>query len=235
MTDWLRLWHDMPTDPKWRVIARRSGKPLPCVIALYTLMLTTASAADDRGSIASLTDEDAAAALDIDEEDVAAIRSAMAGRVIDGDRLTGWERRQPKRERENDDSSQRVKRHRDAKANAVTGNVTPCNTMQRQETPREEKKREDKNKTPLTPQGGSLPDWVPGPEWLAFEKMRRAIRKPMTDDARKLALGKLSDLRDAGNDPARVLNQSVMNSWQGLFEVKEAHRTRAGPEPVVGL
>jgi hypothetical protein len=157
MTDWLRLWHDMPTDPKWRVIARKSGQPLPCVIALYTLMLTTASAADDRGSIASLTDEDAAAALDMDEEDVAAIKAAMTGRVLDGDRLTGWERRQPKRERENDDSSQRVKKHREAKANAVTEDVTPRNAMQRQETPREEKSRED---IPLSNDNGATPDKI---------------------------------------------------------------------------
>lgn len=141
--DWLRLWHDMPTDPKWRVIARKSGKPLPCVIALYTLLLTTASAADDRGCIASLTIEDAAAALDMDEEDVAAIRQAMEGRVIEGDRLSGWERRQPKRERENDDSSQRVKAHRERAKQAVSDGVTPCNATQRQETPREEKSRVD--------------------------------------------------------------------------------------------
>lgn len=138
MTDWVRLWHDMPTDPKWRVIARKAGQPLPCVISLFTLMLTTASAADDRGDISSLTNEDAAAALDMDEEDVAAIREAMQGRVIEGNRLSGWERRQPKRERENDHSSQRVKEHRQRAKDVVTNDVTPCNAMERQETPRED-------------------------------------------------------------------------------------------------
>ncbi len=28
MASWLRLWHDMPTDPKWRVIAKRSGQSI---------------------------------------------------------------------------------------------------------------------------------------------------------------------------------------------------------------
>lgn len=138
MTDWVRLWHDMPTDPKWRVIARKAGQPLPCVISLFTLMLTTASAADDRGDISSLTNEDAAAALDMDEEDVAAIREAMQGRVIEGNRLSGWERRQPKRERENDHSSQRVKEHRQRAKDAVTKDETPCNATKRHETPRED-------------------------------------------------------------------------------------------------
>jgi len=142
MTDWVRLWHDMPTDPKWRVIARKSGQPLPCVIALFTLMMTTASAADDRGSIANLTNEDAAAALDLDEEDVAAMREAMQGRVLDGDRLSGWERRQPKRERENDDSSQRVAKHRAKLREGSQDGVTPCNATERHETPREDTETE---------------------------------------------------------------------------------------------
>ena len=43
MTDWVRLWHDMPTDPKWRTIARKSGQPLPCVIALFNLIMVNAS------------------------------------------------------------------------------------------------------------------------------------------------------------------------------------------------
>lgn len=99
MTDWVRLWHDMPTDPKWRVIARKSRQPLPCVVAVFTLMLTNASAnSGERGVLLGWDHEDAGAALDMDAEDVAAIHEAMQGKVLDGDRLTGWERRQPKRE-----------------------------------------------------------------------------------------------------------------------------------------
>lgn len=99
MTDWVRLWHDMPTDPKWRVVARKSKQPLPCVIAVFTLMLTNASGNnEDRGRLLAWDHEDAGAALDMDAEDVAAIYDAMQGKVLDGDRLTGWERRQPKRE-----------------------------------------------------------------------------------------------------------------------------------------
>ena len=99
MTDWVRLWHDMPTDPKWRVIARKSGQPLPCVIAVFTMMMTNASAnAEARGTLTAWDDEDAGAALDMDAAAVSAIRAAMSGKVLDGDRLTGWERRQPKRE-----------------------------------------------------------------------------------------------------------------------------------------
>ena len=96
--DWCRLWHDMPTDPKWRVVARRSGRTIGEIIAVYTLMLVTASKADDRGSLADWDDEDAAAALDFDTENVSAIRKAMQGKVIEQGRLSGWEKRQRKDE-----------------------------------------------------------------------------------------------------------------------------------------
>jgi len=39
MSQWVRLWEDMPTDPKWRVIAKRAGRPISEVIAVFTHML----------------------------------------------------------------------------------------------------------------------------------------------------------------------------------------------------
>jgi len=99
MTSWVRLWLDMPTDPKWRVIARKSGQPLPCVIALFTLMLTEGGKAAVPGTVAGLSIEDAAAALDMDEDAVSSIIEAMQGRVVSEGRLAGWEKRQPASDR----------------------------------------------------------------------------------------------------------------------------------------
>lgn len=124
MSSWVRLWLDMPTDPKWRVIARKSGQPLPCVIALFTLMLTEGAKADVPGTVAGLSIEDAAAALDMEEDAVSSIIGAMDGRVISEGRLSGWEKRQPKRE---DDSSKRVKEHRERKKQEVKRDVTHGN------------------------------------------------------------------------------------------------------------
>lgn len=113
MTDWVRLWHDMPTDPKWRVIARRAGAAISEVISTYAFVMINASAnATERGRTHNLFADDIAAALDIDEDVVAAILSAMQGKVLDGDRLTGWEKRQPKRE---DNSASRAKKWREDK------------------------------------------------------------------------------------------------------------------------
>lgn len=65
-----------------------------------------------------------------------------------------------------------------------------------------------------------LPEWVQQDTWNSFEEMRRKIRKPLTDSARKLVIGKLESLRTSGNDPTTVLEQSIMHSWQGVFEVR---------------
>lgn len=126
MTDWVRLWHDMPTDPKWRTIARKSGQPLPCVIALFNLIMVNASGnADERGTLRNWDSEDAAAALDMEPEAVTAIMAAMEGKVLDGGRLTGWEKRQPKREDDGAAERKRAQRERErTQADAASHNVT---------------------------------------------------------------------------------------------------------------
>lgn len=94
---WLRLWHDMPNDPKWRTIARTSKQPLSLVQAVYLHLLVDASRNVTRG-VTTVTNEDLASALDVDEDQVSAIVSAMQGRVLDGCELSGWANRQPARE-----------------------------------------------------------------------------------------------------------------------------------------
>jgi hypothetical protein len=96
--DWLRLWHDMPTDPKFRVVAKASNQPLHLVIALYVALLVDASKNNMSRGVTKCHDEDLAVTLDCDMSQIAEIRAAMQGRLLDGNRLTGWEARQPKRE-----------------------------------------------------------------------------------------------------------------------------------------
>ena len=67
-----------------------------------------------------------------------------------------------------------------------------------------------------------LPDWLPLGPWKEFLEMRKRIRKPPTPYAQTLLLKKLSALRDAGHDPAAVLNKSTISNWQDVYELKEA-------------
>ena len=72
--------------------------------------------------------------------------------------------------------------------------------------------------------------------FLDYLEMRKQIKKPMTDRAVELAIKKLEELsalpfsNSMDNDLAiRILNQSVMNSWQGLFPLKE-QKTNSTPQ-----
>ncbi len=54
-----------------------------------------------------------------------------------------------------------------------------------------------------------------------FIKMRAAIKKPLTDRALKILLDKLDKLESTEDRKIKVLEQSIVNSWQGIFELKE--------------
>lgn len=69
-----------------------------------------------------------------------------------------------------------------------------------------------------------LPDWIPSDAWAGYQEMRKKIKKPMTDRAVSLAIGTLEKLRAEGNDPGAVLDQSTLNSWQGLFPIRVERR-----------
>lgn len=68
-------------------------------------------------------------------------------------------------------------------------------------------------------------DFYPDDEALAdafndYIEMRNAIKSPMTERAKELAVKKLDGLSGGNNDvKIEILNQSVINSWKGLFEL----------------
>ena len=96
------------------------------------------------------------------------------------------------------------------------------------EKSRVEKRREEEKKirrapqkTAATPLAFALPSWVPVSTWNDYSEMRRKIRHPMTRAAMTLAVHKLGTLSGSNPDLARsILEQSILNSWQGLFELR---------------
>ena len=130
---WLRLWHEMPTDPKFRTVARVAEQPVALVISIFLHLLVAASVCPDRGDASALSVEDVATALDVSEADVEAILAAMQGRLLDGRRVTGWKKRQPERE---DNSRDRVAAHRARKRNARATTETPSQSVKREVTQR---------------------------------------------------------------------------------------------------
>lgn len=222
MTDWVRFYHDTPTDPKWRVIAKRASARIGDVIAVWSFVLVNASAnANERGRTHNLVHEDIAAALDLETDYVTAIMTAMEGKTIINGKLTGWEKRNPIKD---DGAAERAKRWRERKrtrANAANAIESESDT---------EKETEIKKKKVPQPQSGraaspkpapvQIPDWIPAEPWAAFVAMRKAKGKPMSEYSIKLMMGRLSKLLRAGEDLTVVLNQSILNCWQDVYAAK---------------
>lgn len=59
---------------------------------------------------------------------------------------------------------------------------------------------------------------------MDFAKMRKTIKKPLTQRAMELLFDKLDKLTDDDNTKIEILNQSIMNNWQGVFELKETKK-----------
>lgn len=66
----------------------------------------------------------------------------------------------------------------------------------------------------------SLPTWLPKELWNEYKEHRRKLKAPLTDYAEYLELKELTKLRDAGNDPEKVINKTIQKGWKGLFELK---------------
>ncbi|MFY3300232.1 conserved phage C-terminal domain-containing protein [Achromobacter xylosoxidans] len=149
--DWFRWHHGTVNDPKFQLVARKSGSTVAEVIAVWACLLEAASAADERGNPGEIDFEALDCALGLSDGRTQAIYLAMNERALvnqDTGRLAAWEKRQPKRERMDDDkSTDRVRAYRQRQVSAGNANKedrTPRNAMERQETPREEKSREER-------------------------------------------------------------------------------------------
>lgn len=77
-------------------------------------------------------------------------------------------------------------------------------------------------------QAVSLPNWIPEETWKSYIEMRTRIKKPATENAKSLIIKKLEELKSQGQDPKEVLEQSIMNSWQGVFPLKEPSNKDGG-------
>ena len=136
----------MPNDPKFKTIARVSKQPIAVVLGVYVHLLVSASAAVDRGTLDGYNVEDLATALDVDSASVGAILDAMQGRVLEGDKVSGWDKRQVNRE---DSSTERMRQFRNRKVTHSDARVTHGDAMKRNVTA--DKSREEEIKKEQKP------------------------------------------------------------------------------------
>ena len=229
---WLRLWHDMPNDPKWRTIARVSKQSIPSVMCVYLHVLVDASSnATERGRTQSINCEDIATALDLETDQVEAILVAMQGRVLEGDQVAGWDKRQPLRE---DGAAERAKVWREEqkkKKNAPAQPQTNANATEREQTPdkdTEEDKDKSKNQEQDAPKKQArpasarfdpleaCPPNVSQDIWGSWVQLRKEKRNPLTATMCEHQAKQL-----AGHvNPDEVVRISVAAGWTGLFPEK---------------
>lgn len=230
---WLRLWHDMPTDPKWRTIAKASGQRIGDVMAVYCHLLVCASNATERGRTQSFCSEDVASSLDMETEQVQQIIDAMQGRVLESDTLMGWEKRQVARE---DGASERAKAWREAKKQAKPAetNATERNRTQaeRKQTPDKDKDK-DKNTNTVDQPDGFDSFWSAYPKKVGKPAALKAFRSARINGHLPEVLADIED--KAGSEAwTKAGGQFVPNPATYLNQRRWEDQIDAGPNPFAG-
>ena len=159
--DWFRWHHGSVTDPKFQLIAKKAGASLPDVLAVWAYLLEQASANETRGEFGDIDCEAVDCMFSFDDGRTAAILTAMEVReMLSSGRVASWEKRQPKRERDTDNSADRTRAYRERQkqqSDATENHVTPCDAKERQENARGEKSREEeKREEKDAPSGNSV-------------------------------------------------------------------------------
>lgn len=68
-----------------------------------------------------------------------------------------------------------------------------------------------------------LPDWISAEIWSSWVAYRRDLKKPIkSQQTVTQAINLLDRCRLNGYSPDEIINQSIANGWQGLFEPKGA-------------
>ena len=108
---------------------------------------------------------------------------------------------------------------------AVIVDINPINVSNNEENvSNNPQSKSNKSKSNKSKTNNILPE-IPAElsnEWNAFVDMRKKINHPMIDHAKSLNYSKLMKLSDGNIETAKaILQQSVMNSWRGLYPLKE--------------
>lgn len=103
------------------------------------------------------------------------------------------------------------------------------NTLEEDKEEEKEKKEKKKKEKEVY-----FVDDVLNDAFLDYIEFRKKIKAPLTDRAKQLAINKLKELagipfsESMDNDLAvKILEQSVMNGWKGLFPLKDEKRKEA--------
>jgi DNA-binding transcriptional ArsR family regulator len=65
-------------------------------------------------------------------------------------------------------------------------------------------------------------------ELYEFIKMRKLIKRPLTNRALEMIINKLNTLSKDEKEQIKILDQSIINNWQNIYPIKEDERKSTG-------
>ncbi|ACA63332.1 putative DNA replication protein [Lactobacillus phage c5] len=104
--------------------------------------------------------------------------------------------------------------NKNVKENTTYINNTINNTINKKERKKKESKKTTNYDSIINE---SIQDESVKKEIYEFIKMRKLIKKPMTDRALKGLISKLNELSSNPIDQAKILERSVINDWQSVY------------------
>ena len=233
---WIKITTDMFDNRKIRHLRR-----LPDgnnIVLIWVMLLTMAGRCNSSGMIfltenIPYTPKMLADELDFEENTVKlALQALEQLNMIVTDQgffsIAGWDEYQNIEGMERIREQNRIRQAKfKAKQKALPNNVTDNVTVtegnateeEREEDKKEDKKEKKKHKT-----------YSDDPELnqaiLAFMEFRKSIKKPMTDRAVELLIKKLNGMTSYIPEQIEIINQSIMNGWQGIFPLKNEQPVR---------
>ena len=152
--------------------------------------------------------------------------------------IPNWEKHQnvDGMEKIREQTRKRVEKHREKQRLALGCNddvtdcnvtcnvtVTECNATEEEKEEEEEKEKEEKEDKKKEKK--KVATYVANDDLnnaiIAFIDFRKKIKKPMTEKAIELMIQKLNQLSPDIVTQIEIVNQSILNGWQGIFPLKE--------------
>ena len=128
----------------------------------------------------------------------------------------------PKRVGKESESAERVRLYRErTKMLQCNDNVTNCNDNKDKDKNKDKNKKKDKDKKETydtileSEKEEEVKECL-----LDFIKMRKTIKRPLTNRALKMLINKLNNLASNKENKIKILEQSILNCWQDIYELK---------------
>lgn len=232
---WIKITTDMFDNRKIKHLRRLPDGD--SIVLIWVMLLTLAGRCNSGGMIfltenIPYTNKMLADELDFEESTVQLAMTALdqLGMIHTNDKgflaISGWEEHQNIEGMEKIRESKRLAQARwRAKQNALAETSTVDSTVDTTEIESGNAEEDiDKDKNKSKKKNKEIKTYSDDADLnqaiLSFIDFRKSIKKPMTDRAVELLINKLNGMTFDVQGQIEILNQSIMNGWQGVFPLK---------------